>query len=90
MGKFFFWLVWILEIVLFAISGACVLMYLSFEGGVGLTILFLVCGAVMLFGLRKAFTSHKEQAQPSRLAYYLALPLIAAFIGFGACFTFIG
>jgi hypothetical protein len=87
MGKFFFWLVWILEIVLFAISGVCVMMYISFEGAVGLTLLFVACGIAMLIGLRMAFTSHKEQVKPSRLAWFLTIPLIAAFIGYGACFA---
>ena len=87
MGKFFFWLFWILEIILFVISGACVLMYIGFEGAIGLTFLFLVCGIVMIFGLRKAFTGYRDQAEPSKLALYLTLPLIAAFVGFGTCFT---
>jgi len=88
MRKFLFWFIWILELILFVISGFCVLLYISYEEGIGaIFFLFLACGVVMLYGLSKAFTSQKEQARPSRLAYYLALPLIAAFVGYGSCFT---
>lgn len=87
MGRFLFWLVWILEVVGFVVSGACVLMYISYEGELGLTLLFIVCGIVMIYGLRKAFTGNQNQAEPSKLAYYLSLPLIAAFVGFGTCFA---
>ena len=88
MGKALFWLIWVLEGIGFLISGGCVLLYMSYEGEIGLVLLFVACGAVMLFGLRKAFTSQRDNAEPSKLAYYLALPLIAAFIGYGSCFTF--
>ena len=87
MGKFLFWLVWILEVIGFVISGACVLLYVTIERNIGLILLFVACGVLMIFGLRKAYTGYRDQSEPSKLAYYLALPLIAAFIGFGTCFT---
>lgn len=90
MGKFLFWLLWAAELVLFIALGGCVVLLLNTGSGIQskqalLYLIFLVTGIAMCAGLVLARKAMLRGDEPLQLVLYLAIPLIAAFLGFGGC-----
>ena len=93
MNKALFWVVWILELVLFLAGVGCVAVLMSISGGGRdgefWLIVFLLLATVALggFGLVKALQALNRQEKPGTVAAYLSLPVLAAFLFVGACFV---